>query len=161
MVKVCIWLGPSVVCLQIYCWSPAIYVPNWRQNLKKASTRRQGPKNYRQFWAEQFSARKRTAAGKIELGGADPLILSSTTKLKKPERRWGVARRKASDNEPAFSKLPQPTSLLSFWKSKLYHASNKLMLYKRNTCMIRTLKRAESHPQSIYSKFAQNMECQC
>ena len=73
MVKVCIWLGPAVVCLQIYCWSPAIYVPNWRQNLKKASTRRQGPKNYRQFWAEQFSARKRTAAGKIELGGADLL----------------------------------------------------------------------------------------
>ena len=73
MFKVCIWLGPAVVCLQIYCWSPAIYVPNWRQNLKKASTRRQGPKNYRQFWAEQFSAKKRTAAGKIELGGADLL----------------------------------------------------------------------------------------
>ena len=32
MGKVCIWLGPAVVCLQIYCWSPAIYIPNERQN---------------------------------------------------------------------------------------------------------------------------------
>ena len=42
-----------------------------------------GAENYCQFWAERFSAKKRTAAGKIELEVAKPLILSSTTKLKK------------------------------------------------------------------------------
>ena len=37
MKKACIWLGPAVVCLQIYCWSPAIYVPNERQNYQNPS----------------------------------------------------------------------------------------------------------------------------
>ena len=37
MKKVYIWLGPAVVCLQIYCWSPAIYVPNGRQNYRNSS----------------------------------------------------------------------------------------------------------------------------
>ena len=66
---------------------PSHIRPKLKTESKESLDQAAGTKNYRQFWAEQFLARRSTAAGKIELGGADPLILSSTTKLKKPERQ--------------------------------------------------------------------------
>ena len=80
MWKVCIWLGPAVVCLQIYCWSPAIYVPNERQNLSAPNAPAKA-KNLGQIWAEQTWATKGDQIKVPPRVGAKALILSSIAML--------------------------------------------------------------------------------
>ena len=66
---------------------PSYIRPKLKTESKQSPKQTAGAKNYCQFWAERFSTRKGQQPGRLNLEGAEPLILSSTTKLKKPERR--------------------------------------------------------------------------